>query len=510
MEDSDQSTAGQSTIKKKGKQNKSVNNKKTTSSTGDWVPRADFDALRARVERMHEEQMSYMAQLTTNLQETVRTGDEHNRVLADHQLKLESLKEESSSIQFAHTSTATEVVLIHNSVRALQTDNASMKSWRTSMDVAMKNMQASFKSRLTLNDGAAGEADDTSSAFFIGGIPALRDWYQDPQADPAEIINWILRDTSMYCAMDRMQTADNEARGNRMAARAMVIVMRSSSKKKEAIIRIKRWLAKEGINRGVTVMDCFPATAREAAKSLGKYALNMRKEGKFLQYRIINREGTPILQIKDQSGAYRDEEVTEEQLAAHNTIHQQPMETEEVAIIPPQPALNTTASAPIASGANTATLGDKQKKTNNGQTPSHLPLPTPNSTQKTNSSQQHQGGAYRKQPVVAQPQGNNQGGPLRQHNSNSRRPAINQQQHYNSSHQQQPRQQQPHRYEQRQRAHTVIQQYPYVVQQPQPLMQHQLFNMMDQQMYNQQYYNPQQQLYPRSGRSSGRNSVERH
>jgi len=510
MEDSDHSTADHSTVKKKGRPTKTMktNSKRSTQSAGDWVPRAAFDALRARVEKMHQEQMSYMSQLTAALQESVKSGDEHNRVLADHQQKLESLREESSSIQFAHNSTATEVVLIHNSVRALQTDNSTMKSWRTSMDVAMKNMQASLKNRLTITDGAPGEpSDDTASAFFIGGIPALREWYQDPQADPAEIINWILRETSMYCTMDRMQTADNEAKGNRMAARAMVVVMRSASKKKEAIIRIKRWLAKEGIARGVTVMDCFPSSSREQAKSLGKYALDMRREGIFLQYRIINREGTPILQTKDQSGAYRDEEVTEEQLAAHNIIQQQPMDTEEIVTIPPQAAPNTSTTA--ASGANTAPVGaQQQKKTSREQPPAHLPLPTPSNNQRTTTNQQHQGGAYRKQPVVPQPMGNNRGGSNRQQHTNIRRPVNNQQQQHRSSQQHQTWHQRSHHF-QPQRVYSTEQQYPYVVQQPQPLMQHLPLYMMDQQGHEQQqYYNPQQ-LHFRSGRNSGRNSVER-
>jgi len=527
-EDSDasnHSTTKSSTVKKRQYIKKKTPASKAGHPEGVWVPREEFEALWERVELINSNLTAAMNKHEGALEGLHSAAIEHNRTMESHEGQFLALRQATDSLEDSHTSLAGECAIMHNTVRAMQVQNSSLGSWRTSMEASINTMQKKLNNQLTISKESANEEpEDTASSFFIGGIPTLREWYQDSQADPAEILNWILREISMYCAMERMQIADNDAKGNRMAARAMIVVMRSPSKKKEAIIRLKRWLAHEGITRGVTVMDCFPSSTRDTAKAIGRYCTEMRREGKILQYRILNRDGVPVLQVKDKDGAYRDEEVPEGQLSAHKeatasttATGQQPMETEEDLATPHAAA---TASAPaMASGSNTVTVGQKQQqqqqqqKQNNKrqqQPPPHLPLPTPTNNRATSAQQQHQhvGGAYRKQPVVAQP-GSSRGGPRRQQPLNYQRPTNNHQQQFNNNQQQQSRQQQPQYYQPQQMVYSVNQQYPFVVQQPQPLMQHQPLMMREQQVHHEQQYYSQQQMYPGSGRNSGRNSVER-
>ncbi len=79
--------------------------------------------------------------------------------------------------------------------------------------------------------------------------------------------------------MDRMVLADGQARQekNRMKARAIIIVMRSPNHKREALIRIKRFLAQQQI-REVSISDCFPNQSMDKARALARMGAEQRRE----------------------------------------------------------------------------------------------------------------------------------------------------------------------------------------------------------------------------------------
>jgi len=284
------------------------------------------------------------------------------------------------------TNAGGRVAMMEHSIRELKQANSSTTSWKASMEASLRGMKEQLIRAPREDTNEASQDKDTNSSFFIGGMYTLRDWYGDARADPAEIINVILREVHMYCSAERLVTADNDARekGNRMAARAMIVVMRNPSKKKEAIIQIKKWLAREGITRGVTVMDCFPNNVRETARALGKFSVDKRREGQFQQYRILNREGAAVLQIKPKGKGeiYRDEIVSEEQLSSYRQssthINIQAMEMEQEDQTSNQRDQQSTSQS-VAAPPTSRSLGAVSR-------PSRTTTPTGNPTPRTTAT----------------------------------------------------------------------------------------------------------------------------
>jgi hypothetical protein len=114
---------------------------------------------------------------------------------------------------------------------------------------------------------------EQDTAHFLGGIHPLREFFNKPDSDPAQIVRDLLVDIHLYCSLDKTYIADGQAHttGDRRQARAMILIMRSVQHKKEAIIRIKRYLSQYTI-KNVTVSDIFPADQMEMVKKLSKSA----------------------------------------------------------------------------------------------------------------------------------------------------------------------------------------------------------------------------------------------
>jgi len=256
-----------------------------------------------------------------------------------------------------------------------------VKTQQTLLDIAAKQDKiaaewAAMKGKMQEGQISGGQgplSEDT--AFFLGGIHTLRDFYNNYYGDPAQIVRDLLVDLHLYCSMDRTFIADGQARssGDRTAARAMVIIMRSAQHKKEAIIRIKRYLNQHGI-RSVTVSDIFPADQVNAAKILSRYAQNEKNCKRIVKYRVINKNGKAALQIqKKHSEQFKDDSPSAESLAnyAHplpnrggRALADEVMETDQPARElhrsreAPQPAKRaTTTGRPAEERANLAPPG---------------------------------------------------------------------------------------------------------------------------------------------------------
>jgi len=290
--------------------------------------------------------------------------------------------------------TDTRVDRVEASMKSLQHAAASTASWKATAESNMKKMADQF-SRLETGGASSNNRVDNNntSSFFFGGMYALRDWYGDSFADPAEMVSFVLKKTHLFCSVERMNLADNENRGNRLAARAMIVTMRTPMMRKEAIIQLKRWLAKEGIMRGVTVCDSFTPDMQTTVRAMGRYADQQKKEGHLHQYRVINKDGAALLQVKEKRGdSYRDKLVSDQQLASHQRAPERatPMEQDtrqmrearEVSRQqPPQQQQEQLEQRRRATGSNVEPVGAQQQSKSNK-------LPSSTVRQQTSSSQQ--------------------------------------------------------------------------------------------------------------------------
>jgi hypothetical protein len=119
----------------------------------------------------------------------------------------------------------------------------------------------------------------------------------------------------MYCAVDRIFLADGQAT-SRVNARAVVIYMRTPFHKREAMIKLKRFLAHWQVQEA-TVRDCFPTETMERARHLASYGAHLRRtEENVRRYQVINRRGEPVLQVAGSNGRYYDQEIDEVALKA--------------------------------------------------------------------------------------------------------------------------------------------------------------------------------------------------
>jgi hypothetical protein len=167
---------------------------------------------------------------------------------------------------------------------------------------------------LSTTGGSGGPPPAHNAAFFLGGIPQLRSALEfRPQADPMEVVSTVLRDIQMYCAVDRIFLADTQA-ANRVDTRAVVVYMRTPFHKREAMVKLKKFLAQWRVMEA-TVRDCFPTDRMERARNLASYGAHLRRtEDEVRRYQVINRNGEPVLQVAGSSGRYTDHVVDEEAL----------------------------------------------------------------------------------------------------------------------------------------------------------------------------------------------------
>jgi len=225
--------------------------------------------------------------------------------------------------------------------------------------------------------------NDQSSSLFLGGLQGLRGWRNDYESDPLELVGELMQHLHIFYFMDRISMADNNARnsGDRLAARAVIITMRSPHHRREAIIKIKRWLNDQRHNglEGVTVGDCFPNNMVMRARKLGRYAFEKKKQGQLHRFRVINRRGEAVLQISQKDKPFEDCLPTEEELEgrelASEDNQEQEMDVEDNAEAGPQPSNNRGRGgrgAPkggrgAATGANSQKLGARASNNTNNK-----------------------------------------------------------------------------------------------------------------------------------------------
>ena len=275
-----------------------------------------------------------------------------------------------------------------------------MNQWMTMKE---QIQTANFQSR------ALPEQD---TALFLGGIHSLREFFNKPDSDPAQIVRDLLVDLHLYCSLDKTYIADGQARtaGDRRQARAMILIMRSVQHKKEAIIRIKRYLSQYTI-KNVTVSDIFPADQMDMVKKLSKYAQHKKNNGVIIKYRVVNKNNKAVLQTqKNNREQFKDNNPTEEQLNTFlSTLdNNQPMEmdTNNHQTLPTNnhQMLPTTAR----SNNNSSSNGGQHRAptTGNHAQPARTTTNRPANSQKTTSTSNNSNN--RRPLAVPQPAGNSE------------------------------------------------------------------------------------------------------
>ncbi len=310
-----------------------------------------------------------------------------------------------------HNRLATQVGEISGSVQVLHHD--IQKTQQGVMELSAKqdslvNQWATMKEQIQSSNTQSRAQPEQDTALFLGGIQTLREFFNRPDSsDPAQIVRDLLTDIHLYCSLDKTYIADGQARtsGDRRQARAMILVMRSAQHKKEAIIRIKRYLSQFTI-KNVTVSDIFPADQMDMVKKLSKYAQHKKASGVIIKYRVINKNNRAALQTqKNNREPFKDDNPTDEQLSSFlSTLHSsQPMDTDtNTGSLPP---VVPTTGRDTASNNSSRPRQDNssQHRTTQNRSTNNRPSVPPRTTA-THSGTHNRN--QQPQPRVPQPTGN--------------------------------------------------------------------------------------------------------
>ena len=105
---------------------------------------------------------------------------------------------------------------------------------------------------------------------------------------------------------------------DRQKARAMIVTMQTAKQKKETIQKIKRYLLHWGIEE-TSVEDYFPSQTLSKAKQLRRFAADLKREGRIHGYRVINEQGSAVLQTCKEGEEYRSMDESQIDLSRHQS-----------------------------------------------------------------------------------------------------------------------------------------------------------------------------------------------
>ncbi len=140
---------------------------------------------------------------------------------------------------------------------------------------------------------------DRDIAFQISGINNIKEYIKEPaNTDPAEIVVMLMELFDVYHAVSRIMLVGIKGT-TRQTADAAIVYMSSTFYKKKATCYLRQFLKmvnQQGYCHEVTVKDCFDRSEQPRARALNRYAGYLRQEGRIHGFRIINRQGSAILQ----------------------------------------------------------------------------------------------------------------------------------------------------------------------------------------------------------------------
>ena len=292
----------------------------------------DLEVLRAEIRSLAED--PEVNKLTNNLIRVEKVVKANNQAA---QQGLKSVKSDITALQGQQTAMVDRVTSLTNTVTLVEATQASMKELLDTRHAAHTEMEA----RMAALEKEAGivtpPTHPSMMAFHLVGLGAIQEAVGDmiPRGvDPVDVVRRLLGHVGMQFYMTRVQLLGVTVTEAGREAKSAIIHFTSEFHKNEALIRVKKVLGQLG-TAGVIAEHCFPASALEDVRLLKYYGYQQKASGKAAKYRIVNRDGRPVLQTgATPLGRYTDLQppatLTKEAMEAEQAArgyHRRPVET---------------------------------------------------------------------------------------------------------------------------------------------------------------------------------------
>ena len=202
------------------------------------------------------------------------------------------------------------IAVATNNINTLQADQRHQKQIEAHTDQSRATPVAGVKR----NTGAP-SADTCETGIFVSGVQELkRHFKMDPLTDPLKVAEKLMGKIGCYHTINKINLADNAVNpSTRHKTRAVIIYLNSVYHKRQAAVRLKNFLDTEKLR--ATVSDVFPAQETERANALNRFALKQRQEKPQTRTRVVNINGTAILQHAEGKGQpYKNYKISQEAL----------------------------------------------------------------------------------------------------------------------------------------------------------------------------------------------------
>ena len=151
----------------------------------------------------------------------------------------------------------------------------------------------------TVQTSVEKEIGATTSAFLLVGLQSIKRYLDIPEdTDPIETVGRILDENHLYASLDKVIPADMKTAKYRSKSNVAIVYMRNEFMKKEALVSLKRMASKYRDYLGdVVIKDSFHQTKIQEMRDLTKMGMSLKERKDIAKFRILNREGNPVLQV---------------------------------------------------------------------------------------------------------------------------------------------------------------------------------------------------------------------
>ena len=187
------------------------------------------------------------------------------------------------------TSTEHQYISMNNKFeRLLQESEEKLKA----ITLGVTNMEVD-------SSASRGRLPDRDIAFQVTGILTLKSYMEFPEdTDPQVIIVELMNRFNEYHAISRIILTDLKNK-TRQTCDSVIVYMSSTYHKQKACAKLREFLKAAYLSaglRGVTLRDCFDPAEQPRARALVRYGGCLREAKEIDGFRVINRQGTAVLQ----------------------------------------------------------------------------------------------------------------------------------------------------------------------------------------------------------------------
>jgi len=274
-----------------------------------------------RIEEIEKKQKKSEQKIEENIKKTVHTMLE-TAELKDRMKKLEKqqleqcqqtkmkemeekiqklAKRQDENIKSNNCSLQDEIEMINLKIGAMEEVQEIQK--KKEYDQTRKKQEVNTKKNLEARQA------DSQTGLMIVGLKQLREGLNMEDRDPNRIIQLLLEKIDMETFRTRTYSIYGR-KENRSDANSVVIHFFSQYNKKEAAKRIIRKINQEGI-RGVLIRDVFAVDYKDKVKEMVDVGKEIKKKKQVDKWKIINRDGKPVLQAAKQNGRFQNQNLEE-------------------------------------------------------------------------------------------------------------------------------------------------------------------------------------------------------